>query len=358
MCDPRMITARGKSPRHFDVLGRSRIFFLSADNPESILGYGFKDIVVDEAARIPKDIVEYYILPTISQTQGGMLAISTPKGRGWFWEYDQLGLDPDEARYESFHFESRDNPYFPAEEWEFWKEKMPEIVFRQEYMAEFIEDSAGVFRGIDNCLHPGELEKPGDRVILGVDLAKHRDFTVLIGLNADTGGMCHFDRFNKIDWPFQKARITATANRLNANVQIDSTGVGDAIYDDLRRAGLNIKGIKLTNDSKQKLIEGLMLAIEQRHTNWPEKYRILTDELRRYEYYVTPHGRIVYNAPSGYHDDCVIAIALAVGGIAKSINPHISVAGGKNKKDEKTIDPYKIDDKVEQMRFNNPALWS
>jgi hypothetical protein len=33
--------------------------------------------------------------------------------------------------------------------------------------------------------------------------------------------------------------------------------------------------------------------------------------MKRYEYKITGNGAITYNAPSGYHDDCVIALALA-----------------------------------------------
>jgi hypothetical protein len=40
----------------------------------------------------------------------------------------------------------------------------------------------------------------------------------------------------------------------------------------------------------------------------------LTDELKRYEYKLTPNGAITYNAPGSYHDDCVIALTLAKSG--------------------------------------------
>jgi hypothetical protein len=40
-------------------------------------------------------------------------------------------------------------------------------------------------------------------------------------------------------------------------------------------------------------------------------WEILANEMKRYEYEISSTGRISYNAPSGYHDDCVIALALA-----------------------------------------------
>ena len=33
--------------------------------------------------------------------------------------------------------------------------------------------------------------------------------------------------------------------------------------------------------------------------------------MRRYEYRVMPNGAVQYDAPSGRHDDCVVALALA-----------------------------------------------
>ena len=33
--------------------------------------------------------------------------------------------------------------------------------------------------------------------------------------------------------------------------------------------------------------------------------------MKRFEYTVTPKGEISYDAPSGYHDDTVVALALA-----------------------------------------------
>ena len=59
------------------------------------------------------------------------------------------------------------------------------------------------------------------------------------------------------------------------------------------------------------VLQRLVVAIEQRQIGWPAAWEVLTDELKRYEYQITPSGNITYNAPSGYHDDCVIALALA-----------------------------------------------
>jgi hypothetical protein len=72
-----------------------------------------------------------------------------------------------------------------------------------------------------------------------------------------------------------------------------------------------IEPVKLTNLSKTQLIQRLIVADEQREIAWPAAWTVLTDEMKRYEYKITSNGVITYNAPSGYHDDCVIALALA-----------------------------------------------
>ena len=36
--------------------------------------------------------------------------------------------------------------------------------------------------------------------------------------------------------------------------------------------------------------------------------------MKRYEYEIGPTGQISYAAPSGYHDDCVMALAFGVWG--------------------------------------------
>jgi hypothetical protein len=41
------------------------------------------------------------------------------------------------------------------------------------------------------------------------------------------------------------------------------------------------------------------------------EWGVLTNAMKRYVYVISAAGRISYGAPSGYHDDCVIALALA-----------------------------------------------
>ncbi|WP_168442317.1 terminase large subunit domain-containing protein [Pontiella desulfatans] len=169
----------GRTPTRVEFLSENdelvRVWFLSADNPENIRGYGFRGLVIDEAALVPLDVWNYILRPTIAQTLGWAVFISTPKGRNWFYDMYTRGNDPEEPDFESFHFRSNESKYFPAEEWDEAQRTLPADVFKQEYEAEFLEDSAGVFRKVSSCLIPESAITRDDRagpVVIGCDVAK------------------------------------------------------------------------------------------------------------------------------------------------------------------------------------------
>ena len=318
---PNFVRVVGRMPTRVEFEGAAgpcRVWMLSADNPDSIRGFGFHGLVIDEAAAVPVDVWNYALRPTLAQTLGWGVFISTPAGRNWFYDMFTRGVERQEG-FRSFTFPSNMSPYFPAREWDEARATLPEDVFRQEYMAEFLEDSAGVFRGVDGCLIQGETlnaqrSTPNAQVIVGCDIAKHTDWTVLIAVDAKTGLCLEMERFNQLDWPLQKERIAAFVRRWNALLVMDATGVGDPVYDDLRRVLPRVEGFKITAQTKRELVQGLMVAVEQRRVMWPTAWAILTAEMRRYEYEIGPTGQVSYAAPSGYHDDCVMALALAVWG--------------------------------------------
>ncbi len=84
----------GRMPTRIEFEGAAgpvRVWFLSADNPDNIRGYGFQGLVVDEAAMIPADVWHYVLRPTIAQTLGWAVFVSTPKGRNWFYDMHTRG---------------------------------------------------------------------------------------------------------------------------------------------------------------------------------------------------------------------------------------------------------------------------
>lgn len=189
---------------------------------------------------------------------------------------------------------------------------MTQEAFRQEMLAEFIEGAGAVFRNITANVGGELLEKPieGHKYVLSADLAKHQDFTVILIADLDSRQIVFHDRFNQIDWGLQKSRISSAYSRFNCRSGIiDATGVGDAIFDDLKKEGLNVEGFKFTGSSKQELVSDLSITMDNQNIMYPH-IETLIDELSIFAYEQRANGSFSYSAPEGYHDDEVMALAL------------------------------------------------
>jgi len=327
-----IIKSVNKSEKYIELVNESTIWIKSGDNPDTLRGEGIDLVIVDEAAMVKKDVWEEALRPALADKQGKGIFISTPKGHNWFFDMWTRGQDPEFPDYESWSFPTAANPYIDPKEIDEARRTLPEMIYRQEFLAEFLDEIGAVFRGVEGCIK-GELSPEpvhGDEYVMGVDVAKYVDFTVLCVLN-QRGELVDFERFNQIDWSFQKQRIIAKAEKYNARVILDSTGVGDPIFEDMRNYGLNVEGYKFTNESKKQLVEGLSIAIEQNQISYPD-IPVLTNELRIFGFEISATGAIKYNAPPGYHDDCVISLALATYGSVLR-NPDYKIIGGLGRHD-------------------------
>jgi hypothetical protein len=277
------------------------IEFFTGERLDNLRGRKFHLVIVDEAAFIAdlEDGWNNSIRPTLTDYEGKAVFLSTPRGKNFFYS---LFMKQGENDWQSFKFSTYDNPHINPREIDEARIQLPEVVFEQEYMANPSENSANPFGNafIKRCVKPISAQPI---VCYGIDLAKSVDYTVIIGLDKD-GNVAYFDRF-QMDWHNTKETIKRLPP---APIVVDSTGVGDPILEDLLREGVNIEGLKFTSQSKQQLMEGLASAIQQGRIGFPEG--VIVDELDVFEYQFTSHG-VRYSAPSGFHDDTVMALALA-----------------------------------------------
>jgi len=293
----------------------SYIDFRSADKPENIEGFGYDKVFLNEAGIILKD--EYLwnnaIRPMLWEYKAPAVVGGTPKGKGLFYELAERGKDKNQPNYELFHFTTFDNPYLDAEHVKKEMIDMPEAVVQQEIYAQFLEDSGVVFKKVsDVCVAIPRKSIDGHLYVIGVDLARVQDYTVLAVYDRSTNEQVYQDRFNKLDWNFQKEKIRTIAKLYNnALCVVDATGLGDPIVDDLLRSGVSVLPFKLTNQSKKEIIEKLSIWIEQRFIKMINLAETVT-EFNNFTYDISSSGNIRYNAPVGFHDDIVVAHALAV----------------------------------------------
>lgn len=306
------------NPNILDEKGTpTRIELKGADKEDSLVGVALKSLRVDEAALVRNNVWSLVLRPMLADYKAPAYFYSTPRGRNWFYDLYMKGVNGD-VGWRSWKQPTSINKYITAEEIEEMRKDMTEMMFSQEVLAEFLSDETGVFKRIRQCIvGTYKAAVHGRFYVMGVDLAKTVDFTVLTVIDSVTREVVAWERFNDLAWSVQKLRVQELAARYNnALCVVDCTGVGDPITEDLQRAGLSMwyegerPGFKFTNDSKSRLINNLAIAIEQRRITFPNE-AVLIDELQSYEYSITDAGRITYNAPDGKHDDAVISLALA-----------------------------------------------
>lgn len=295
----------------------SSIMMKSADNPDRLRGSGLDYLVLDEAAFIPRYVWQAILRPSLSDKRGKALLISTPRGRNWFYRVFQLGLDPLAPEWKAWQAPTIQNPLISQSEIGDVQRQLPDHIFRQEYLAEFLESGGTVFRNVSSVLSesvPSE-PKPNKRYVMGVDWGRHYDFTVLIVLEIGSSDqpieMVAMERFSEVNWRLQRERIEQAARRWRVDgILAEANSMGEPNIEALQDTGLPVRGFVTTSKSKPPLIESLVKAIED------EEIRLLPDpvlisELETYEFELTEHGRPRYSAPAGLHDDTVIALALA-----------------------------------------------
>lgn len=311
------------------------IIYRSLDDPDNARGHSFLGCIFDEAADVKQDAYYNVILPILANNENSIFwGIGTPKGRNYFWRefmkaasrndsmcwrIPTLGCEIiDSVLYRKPH--PLENPHFSWNEVQRLFLTMSEGEFRQEILAEFLEGEGIVFRNIEACLTKEVKNHRGHRIVAGVDWGKQNDFTAISVGCSDCKMEIARDRFNKIDYHFQRKRIEALCEKYRIeHILVELNSIGEPNFEELQRSGLPVTGFTTTASSKPPLIENLALALEKGEWQFQDDI-IWTAELEAYERKVSAStGRSSYSAPQGMHDDTVIARALMLR-IAPTVN--------------------------------------
>jgi len=302
-----------RTERVIEFPSGGRLSVYSADNDVALRGEAFDVVVVDEAAMVREETYTDVLLPTLADRDGRIILISTPKGRNWFWREWQRG-QAGERGYASFRAPTSANP-IPAIQRaaEDAALRVSNRTYRQEWLAEFVDDGGGVFTNVRRLATAGRQERgiDGHAYVLGIDWGRVTDRTVVAVWDATLSACVAVESFAKMDYHRQLERINGIWQRFNRPVlYVEQNSIGGPLLEALSRNGLPVRGFQTTAQSKPVIIDALALAFEQ------ERIQIVADdllinELEAYEAQTTKSGAITYNAPSGSHDDHVIALAIA-----------------------------------------------
>src|SRR5688572_6911633 len=278
----------------------------SLDSPDSSRGRKYKRVVVDEAAMIPnfQEAWQAAIRPTLADYEGDGFWLSTPKGMNFFKQGFDYGQDPLEPEWASWQMPTSANPYITAREIEAARQELPELTFKQEYLAEFLRSDGAVFRNIEpNLTAPDPPEDHnGHEIVSGLDWGQKHDFTAHSIGCVDCRVEIELDRFNKIDWEFQRARISEKINKWKIKrVLAEENSIGGPNLEALQHEGLPVRAFTTTAQSKDQIIRSLALAFEKNERRWL-KNQVAANELLAYESKISAiTGRISYSAPEGMH---------------------------------------------------------
>ncbi len=311
------ISRASESDHRLELITGGRVEMWSLDNIDAARGRKYSHVVINEAAMVRNlaDAWNMVIRPTLADNQGSADLASTPRGLNDFYRlYAAASDSPEWAR---FHFRTDDNPYIKADEIAAMRASLPAAVIKQEIDAEFVEDGS-YFQKVTERATITEPDEPkqhaGHYLVGGLDFAMSNDYTVLTIACRNCNRVVDWDRFNQIDYTYQRERIIGVCNRWGvAGLLPETNSIGTPNIELLRgiipiMAGPDGKaGFTTTATSKPMLIQGLAAALEHDGFTVPLDY---ADELRSYQVQVGKGGHPAFSAPDGQHDDRVISLAL------------------------------------------------
>ena len=327
------LIARTDVQQHrMEIGGGGALDFWTLEDEDAGRGRKYGLIIVDEAAiaRLLERAWPAAIRPTLTDYAGGAWFLSTPKGRNYFHTLTRKAESAND--WQHHHAPSGANPYLPAAEIEAARADLPERIFSQEYLAQFLEDGGGVFRritaAVDTTLptdpHQACAVADGRAYVIGVDWGRHEDFTVITVIDARDRAVVAIDRFTQIDYAIQLARLQAMHSRFpGAQILAESNSMGGPLVEQLQRFRLPVRAFQTTAASKAAAIESLALAFEQGAIRIPAVTWLL-DELMAYDQERLPSGTMRYGAPKGGHDDGVMSLAIAWHGVQGALVPVLS----------------------------------
>jgi PBSX family phage terminase large subunit len=160
----------------------SSIVLRGWESIETLRGQQYDLIVIDEIASMRNFWSNWQevVRPTLTDTRGEAIFISTPKGFNHF--YDLFNLESKDNDYKSYHFTSYDNPFIPKDELDKAKQELTEDRFAQEYLADFRKTEGLVYKEFDRTRHLYTSESQSGvpvEVLGGVDFGHHNPCAVL-----------------------------------------------------------------------------------------------------------------------------------------------------------------------------------
>jgi len=306
-----IVKSINQSDMIIELINGSILQMVGADNIDRIVGTNPIGVVFSEYSLMKPDVWNF-ISPILRENGGWAIFIMTPRGINHAW--DLLKTIEHDSKWFCEVLTVEKTKALSEEQLEDARKEMPSDLFKQEYYCTFLDNGLGFFKRIDENTYKMEEYTPKDQAMyqIGVDLAKYNDFTVVSPFNLNDFHLQKQDSFNQMDYNLQKARIENAYLRYNSGrIVIDSTGVGEPIFDDLNARGMNITPFRFNKASRTDLLRNLQILLEQDKIKIPNDDVLIT-ELKSMSYSLNDNGTTSIQVPDGKHDDRIMSLALSV----------------------------------------------
>lgn len=303
----------------------SEILFKSAEQKVGLRGYTVTGVYcVDEASYIPDDIF-FETMAWVNVSQAPVIVCSTPNHKtGFFYKYYTLGFE-NGNKILSYNWSEYDtSELLPNEKLEQYRKEFPAHKFKTDFLGEFLDNEGGVFGDYSEII-TNNFNADGN-CYFGIDwgTGQGQDETAIAIFNSyrQMIGLYHFS--DKDETQTINYIIELIKQYKPLKVQVETNSIGAVFYGLLdkaiKKAGLPVMLLKFTttNDSKERIINNFQVLMQNKQVTILDN-STLKVQLDMYEMKTTPNGKHTYNAANGYHDDCIIAMLLALDCINKGV---------------------------------------
>lgn len=258
----------GQSLYRFNIMRKelkilsSNIDLRSADKPESIEGFGYDLIIINEAGIVLKDESLWYnsILPMTLDYNAKLLVGGTPKGKKnrklskqhLFFELSEKAKV--KSNWQDFHFSSYENPLLNHDDIEELISNIPYAVRRQEIFGDFIDDATSE---LIKSIWWQKFDNNPTYSLLKVDCwdtayrkNEENDYTVKTSWILSHEGLFLYDYFkDRLNFPELKKQLIFEYDKNHPDeILIEDKASGISLIDEMMQTGLPIRPIKVDSD--------------------------------------------------------------------------------------------------------------
>ena len=309
------VVRKNETERALELPNGGYIRCKTAHDADTLRGDFADLLILDEYEMMNPNAWNEVGAPMLLDNDGDAVFIGTPMRKNHFFQAYARSLGDTTGRWAAWHFTSHDNPHLPKVALADITADMTDEAYQQEIMAVFLDNEGAVFRNIGACmgapLHTTPEQHRGHRKVMGLDWGKHHDYTAVSTGCVTCKQEVARDRFNKIDYAFQRDRIKVLFEQWGVDkILAEKNSMGEPNIEQMQRDGLPVYPFDTTATTKPPLIENMSLVFQRQEWQF-QGDPIWTAEAEAYERKVSPiTGRSQYSAPEGMNDDTVMGRAL------------------------------------------------